>query len=279
MAWILLGVVTLLCLAALALSFFLWRKNRKCQTELAWLREVHDQYTRNPSILAHEIRSPLTVLIGNSELLRDEAVGKLNDRQIEMVARIETNANLLRDMAEDFLMSTRLDAQLFELKIQTFDIVSLIRQVVNDLASIRQANLTVNRRGRPIWVQADRRLIRQALTNLINNAINHAGLEARITIRPYRNDEGCVIEINDTGAGMSETEREQLFKPFTTGNTGRPGAGLGMMITEKIIHLHQGKILVDSIAQHGTTIFVILPYTNQKGKPSDDHRIMEGLGA
>ena len=269
MAWILTGCGLVFALVCLGFALFFRAKLSKSQTELAWLRDTHEQYTRNPSILAHEIRSPLTVLIGNSELLQDKTFGELSERQQEMVSRIETNAHLLQDMAEDFLTAARIDAELFELKLQTFDIVGLTRQVAADLSSARHANVTVTRRGRPIWVQADRRLIQQALSNLINNAINHAGIDAPITIRPYRNDEGCVIEISDSGSGMSESERKRIFEPFVTGNTRQPGAGLGMMITQKIITLHQGRILVDSITQHGTTIFVGLPYANRKG--NSDH--------
>lgn len=270
MEWMIYGGCIFLCFITLGLASFLWHRYQKTKIELDMLRKVHSQYIRNPSILAHEIRSPLTVLIGNSELLHDEAFGKLNSRQLELVSRIEANAQLLRDMAEDFLTDARLDAELFELKLQFFDIVPLIRQIADDLVSVRHANVTVTRRGLPIRLQADKRLIRQALTNLINNAINHAGAEAHVNVRPYRNDEGCVIEINDTGAGMTEQEREKLFQPFATGNTRQPGAGLGMVITQKIINLHQGRILVDSIAQHGTTIFVILPETNVKEEKTND---------
>lgn len=248
------------------LAHFWWAKYRKTNAELVLLRDAHEKYIRNPSILAHEIRSPLTVIIGASELLADEAFGELNERQSQLVSRIEQNSMLLQDMAEDFLTDARIDAEIFELKIQNFDVVALIRKIAEDLNSTSNVSISVHRRGRPIWIQADIRLIRQALTNLINNAIKHAGDGAKVMIRPYRNDEECVIEVSDNGVGMSSREKESLFTPFVTGQSRSPGTGLGMMITKKIIDLHQGRILVDSITQHGTTIFVILPYVNKQGR-------------
>lgn len=270
MPWFIAALCALLGVAASIYALYWRRENRRRQTELEWLRHAHEQATRNPSILAHEIRSPLTVLIGNSELLHDGTFGDLTPRQLELVSRIETNAHLLRDMAEDFLTAARMDTELFALKLQTFDAVSLIRQITADLLSVQNATISINRQLRPIWVQADKRLIRQALTNLINNAIKHAGAEAHIKVKPYRNEEGCVIDIIDNGAGMTEVERARIFRPFVTGNGNQPGVGLGMMITQKIITLHQGTIQVDSIADHGTRMRVILPDLDAKEETEDD---------
>ncbi|EEZ90747.1 ATPase/histidine kinase/DNA gyrase B/HSP90 domain protein [Mobiluncus mulieris 28-1] len=270
MPWIIAGCFFVTTLVALGYVLFLRRENHKGQIELEWLRQTHEQYKRNPSILAHEIRSPLTVLIGNSELLQDKTFGELSERQQEMVSRIETNARLLQDMAEDFLTAARIDAELFELKLQTFDIVSLIRQITGDLLSVKKARIKVTRRVRSIWVQADKRLIRQALTNLINNAISHAGDDASIEVNPYHGKEGCVIDITDNGAGMTEVERIRIFQPYVRGSSGQPGTGLGMMITKKIINLHQGRIQVDSIAERGTRIRVILPALEVKEETDDE---------
>lgn len=259
----------LLCVSGIGYILYLRREIRKRETELKWLRAAHERNNHNPSILAHEIRSPLTVLIGNSELLQDHTFGELNGRQQELVSRIQTNANLLRNMAEDFLTAARIDADLFELKLQTFDITSLIRQLTDDILSVRPSQITLTRHHRPIWVQADKRLIRQALTNLVNNAIKHAGDDAHITVNPYHNQEGCVIDITDNGVGMTELERVRIFRPFVTGST-QPGTGLGMVITQKIINLHQGSLEVYSVAEHGTRMRVILPDTKTSERTADD---------
>lgn len=270
MSWVIAGICALLSGIAGGYALYWRRETRKRKTELQWLQEAHQNYTRNPSILAHEIRSPLTVLIGNSELLRDETFGALNERQAELVSRIETNAKLLRDMAEDFLTASRIDAELFELKLETFDAVSLIRQITTDLLSVQNASISTDRKLLPIWIEADKRLIRQALTNLINNAIKHAGTDAHIKVKPYRNAQGCVIDIIDNGAGMTEIELARIFHPYVTGSSTQPGAGLGMMITQKIIALHQGRIQVDSVAEHGTRMRVILPDIDAKEETDDD---------
>lgn len=100
----------------------------------------------------------------------------------------------------------------------------------------------------------------------MNNAARHAGEDSAVTVEVQAADDEVVVSVTDTGVGMSEAERERLFEPFTVGGSRRPGTGLAMMITGQIVDLHGGRILVDTIDAHGTTVFFSLPLGDDSGR-------------
>ncbi|WP_116111819.1 sensor histidine kinase [Austwickia chelonae] len=217
-----------------------------------------------PSVFSHEVRTPLALIKGATELLAEQTPGPLNERQREFVATIATNAEHVIGMAEDLLTEARMANRLFRLDISAFDLHLLVRETVQSLRRIHSAPLRVIGQGRPLLIHADRGLIRQALFNVINNAARHAGPGVTITVEVTDSQDEVVIAISDDGAGMSEQTRAALFEPFAADSAHRGGTGLGMMITESILQEHGGRVLVDTVDDHGTTIFITLPTSAQE---------------
>ncbi|MBW3084282.1 Adaptive-response sensory-kinase SasA [Austwickia sp. TVS 96-490-7B] len=260
-------VLTALALTCttLALAGCLWGWYLSAQ-QVTRAREAADEAAEalrarleRPSVFSHEVRTPLALIKGAAELLAEETPGPLNPRQREFVTTITSNAEQVIGMAEDLLTEARMSSRLFRLDRELLDIRSLASDTVRTLRRIHDVPIRLSGQGRPLYIEADRGLLRQALYNVVNNAARHAGPDVTITVEVTEADGQIVVAVSDDGSGMSAKDRETLFTPFAVGSSHRPGTGLGMMITESIVTEHGGRVLVDTVDGHGTTFFLTLP--------------------
>lgn len=234
---------------------------QRTRGELARLRAFHEEQMRRPNVLSHELRTPLTVVRGAAELLLDESAGPLNPDQKRFVQTIAENSNQVIEMASDLLAEASLELDLFNLRLEWTEMRQLVRKCVAQLRRVHTASIRLDNHGAPLRMQVDPRLMGQAVTNVVNNAARHAGEGVSILVRVTESDETVTVSVSDDGAGMPPQDRALLFTPFATGGSRRPGTGLGMMITQRIVELHGGRILVDTISRKGTTVFLTLPRT------------------
>ena len=234
---------------------------QRTREELARLRAFHEEQMRRPNVLSHELRTPLTVVRGAAELLLDESAGPLNPDQKRFVQTIAENSNQVIEMASDLLAEASLELDLFNLRLEWTEMRQLVRRCVAQLRRVHTASIRLDNHGAPLRMQVDPRLMGQAVTNVVNNAARHAGEGVSILVRVTESDETVTVSVSDDGTGMPPQDRALLFTPFATGGSRRPGTGLGMMITQRIVELHGGKILVDTISRKGTTVFLTLPRT------------------
>lgn len=234
---------------------------QRTREELARLRAFHEEQMRRPNVLSHELRTPLTVVRGAAELLLDESAGPLNPDQKRFVQTIAENSNQVIEMASDLLAEASLELDLFNLRLEWTEMRQLVRKCVAQLRRVHTASIRLDNHGAPLRMQVDPRLMGQAVTNVVNNAARHAGEGVSILVRVTESDETVTVSVSDDGTGMPPQDRALLFTPFATGGSRRPGTGLGMMITQRIVELHGGRILVDTISRKGTTVFLTLPRT------------------
>lgn len=259
-AWGWAATITLLVALGLAAGGWLatHRKLGASRAEAAQLREMVKKRVERPNVFSHEVRTPLTLIQGAAELLAEETPGPLNERQREFVQTIVINAQQVVGLAEDLLTEAKIEAQLFELRLERLDLRALVRATVRDARRIHLAAIRLDDRGGPIILNGDRTLLAQALWNLVNNACRHAGEAATVLVAVSSGEGQGIVAVSDDGGGMSAHERAGLFQPFSVG-TQQPGTGLGMMITERIITQHGGRLLVDTVEGRGTTIFFTVP--------------------
>ena len=216
---------------------------------------------RRPNMLSHELRTPLTVVRGAAELLLDESAGPLNPDQKHFGQTIAENSNQVIEMASDLLAEASLESDLFNLHLEWTEMRQLVRECVARLRRVHTASIRMDNHGAPLRMQVDPRLMGQTVTNVVNNAARHAGEGVSILVRVTESEEIVTVSVSDDGTGMTPQDRALLFTPFATGGSRRPGTGLGMMITQRIVELHGGKVLVDTISRKGTTVFLTLPRT------------------
>lgn len=189
------------------------------------------------NIAAHELRTPIMPILVNVDLLT-ETLGTDNE-EIKIIVR---NAKRLHRLTENILSVTRIESKSLTLKKETFDINTLIENVVKDEGTHIESDkvkIIVKNDGRPIDIEADRDRISQVISNFLNNAIKFTKV-GTITISSRVQDEDVIISIKDSGPGIDPQIIPILFSKFVTKSD--KGTGLGLYICKGIIEVHGGVI-------------------------------------
>lgn len=210
---------------------------------------------------SHEIRNPLTMIAASVRLLEDD-VSNLGDQQKSFVSIIHQQADQAVSIADDLLIQSRIDAGKFSIHRTPTNLSALAREVVvamRPIAGHRGQTLTLDLPQYMPTVAVDPRAMRQALSNLLMNAVRHTSEGRTITTRLRDNSSAVILMVIDDGDGMSKDERRRLFEPFESGDLLGDGTGLGLNITRQLVEAHGGRILVDTRLRKGTAIMITLP--------------------
>ncbi len=239
------------------------------------VRELRHQVTVRNEFLAtmsHELRTPLNSILGFGQLLAENTAGDLSERQQTYVEQILGSGRHLLDLINDLLDISRIDAGTSELRIAAVAPAAVIAEVTAGLASIagdKGIELRTRLDDAPARVHADERQLRQALLNLVANAIKFT-VEGHVEVRVSEADGDLVIEVGDTGIGIAEDDLERVFQPFTQVDTGdrrrQGGTGLGLAITSRIAQMHGGTLTLQSTLGSGSTFTLRLPI---EGPPTE----------
>lgn len=218
--------------------------------------------------MSHEIRTPLNAIVGFSDLTSIEAFGPVGDaRYVEYANEIKGAASYLVDLVSDILDLAQIEADELRLSETTCDLGEAVREVVGLLAQLAESKgveLTHDVGDAPIWLYVDERRIKQALVNVINNAIKFTPAGGSIRTILDRVENGSArIRVIDTGPGMTPQQIEVALSRFgqvaDQAPNGRPSTGLGLPITMALIEAHQGVFAISSRPGKGTTVVIELP--------------------
>ncbi|MGV4302953.1 sensor histidine kinase [Trueperella pyogenes] len=241
--------------------------NRSITAQLAAARAEVKRYESQPAVVAHEIRTPLSLIEAAAELLVGQSPGPLNETQVGFVNTIFDNSQQAIGIAENSLVQRRLKDGNFLLRSDLVDIRDIIADAAQSLRRTTTIPIRVDVRGGVLPLYADEQLIRQLVWNLVNNAIRHSEGEDGVRVRVSQaEDGGALLEVTDHGNGMDSTDLERFFTAFATGSSRRPGSGIGMLVSQEIVAAHGGKLMVDTRPEVGTTIVVLLP----QGQPGGE---------
>lgn len=210
---------------------------------------------------SHELRTPLTTIRGFAELYRQ---GAMSDITL-LMNRIEGESARMGLLVEDLLMLARLDAQR-PLETKSVDVLTIAADAVHDAKAVapeRDISLKVlPGPGIPEVIGDDARL-RQVLANLVGNAIRHTPADSSIAICVGTTEKSVLLEVRDTGPGLSPEESEHVFERFYRADSSRTresgGSGLGLSIVAALVAAHDGTVTVDSTPGQGATFRVELP--------------------
>ncbi|MFH1860787.1 MAG: HAMP domain-containing sensor histidine kinase, partial [bacterium] len=220
------------------------------------------------SMVAHDFRTPLTVVKGYTALMLDGDTGTINETQQEFLKTIDESANRLLDLINDFLDVTKIESGNIEIKYMEFDLKELIASVIKEFSEIsRKKNvflqMNIHTQDELLQIEADKDRIRQVLDNLIGNAIKYTPENGRVFIEAGKfEDKNIMISIRDTGIGISVEEQKKVFDKFFRTKLGQQfssGTGLGLSIVKNIIEKHNGSITVESELGKGSTFTFVLP--------------------
>lgn len=211
--------------------------------------------------LAHEIRNPLSTIGMNLELLAEELEGEDSQRTRRMLRRIASLQSECRNL-EEILNAFLQFARAGELHLAPHDLNEIVTDYVEFLAP-QAGSMEVELRlhldtDLPV-VRLDKALMRQALVNLCRNAIEAMPDGGSIDLLTRTRNGSVVLEVIDTGRGMDEKTRSQMFQAFFSTRSG--GSGLGLPTVRRIIEAHHGTIVCDSEPGKGTRFTILLPST------------------
>jgi len=230
------------------------------------LRELDQAKSDFISTVSHELRTPLTSIAGYLEMLRDGEGGELPTDAAGMLSVVERNAVRLRNLIEDLLTQSRIDAGRLRLDVTTVDLGSVLGTVEEAMRPLATANgLQLQIIAPPgLKVEADASQLEQVFTNLIGNACKFTAAGGRVSVELASDeDEGVAILVSDTGMGIPEEEFGKLFTRFFRASNATaaalPGTGLGLAIVREIVHRHGGSVDFESEVGVGSTFTVWLP--------------------
>lgn len=213
--------------------------------------------------VSYELRSPLTNIIGFTDLLKTPGMGSLTERQAEYVDHISTSSSVLLTIVNDILDLATVDAGIMELNYSDVDLDDLLDEVSMQIADrLNENNVTLEilaPRGLGVIV-ADHQRLKQILIKLITNAANFAPDNSTITLSSWRDGVDFYFSVADQGPGIPEEMLPTVFNRFSSGKGGkRSGAGLGLSIVESFVNLHRGEVKIDTKAGLGTTVTCRIP--------------------
>jgi signal transduction histidine kinase len=232
--------------------------------------------------VSYELRTPLNTIIGFTEILVRQYFGTLNRRQMEYGEGILEASRQLLALIDDILDLALIEAGRLELDLVPTDIAKMVDAVAAlTREHARKVGIVlVVDCDRNIGVfTADERRIKQALFNLVSNAIKYTPSGGRIVILARRDKDGVMLAVRDTGSGIAEEYRDRVFEKFERGHggdghggDGHGGVGLGLALVKSFVLLHGGEVTLESTVGKGTCVTLWLPAT----PPAERPRLTEG---
>jgi len=212
--------------------------------------------------LSHDIKTPMTTILGYSKTLYDEIVVDEEQRR-RYLKYIYDKSIRVTDLVDELFMFSKLDNPDSQINRQEKDLSEFLRQVIveyYEMFSEKDMELQIDIPDNKIIYWFDEKLLYRAISNILENTIKYNPVQTNVFIRLKKSNEMISIEIGDDGTGIHEDLAETLFDPFVRGDKSRindGGTGLGLAITKKIVEKHGGRVYVNTKPLRGSKNFII----------------------
>jgi hypothetical protein len=229
------------------------------------LRDLDRSKSDFVATVSHDLRTPLTSIIGNTELLLDGDAGEIPPLQQKLIATVDRNARRLDTLVGDLLLLSRVESGTMRLDLRPVAIREVIDGALEALAAKLSDDiaLEVEAPAEPVLVQGDLDQLERVTTNLVGNALKFTPPGGRVEICVAPDPEQVRLQIRDTGMGIPEDELPYVFDRFYRSSRsqkkGSPGTGLGLTIVKSIVDLHHGTIEAAANPGGGTVFTITLP--------------------
>jgi signal transduction histidine kinase len=249
-------ITTVILAAAVAVLGILLRRTHR---DLAVMRRRVGTREDQFMFLAHELKTPLALVRASTELLLSGTSGAPTETQRSFLSEIEEATDRIGLLTDNILTESRIEIGVFQPTFMDYDVRRAIREVavaMRRLADRRNQRISLEYPQMLRSVSADPMLIRQAITNLVQNAIRHTSEGGTVMVSTFESDSDVVVAVWDDGSGMSPAERKRAFDQFVS-HSG--GTGLGLTIVQTIAALHGGAVRVDTSLGRGAAFLLVLP--------------------
>ena len=209
--------------------------------------------------LAHDIRGPLTAIVGFGEMLADGGLdGEEATKAAETIVR---NGQRLATLSDDVVALARIELGELELDIEQFDLAALVEEEVESRLAQRSIQCVVD--AEDTTIVGDKRRLRQSIDNLLGNAVKYSKDDTPIVVTLHGNTNSLSLDVSDQGIGIPNEELARVFDRFARASNARrakiAGTGLGLFLVRTFIERHGGRISVRSAVGVGSTFSVVLP--------------------
>lgn len=257
------ALVVLLGILLIIVIYYLWRTIRKLVRSKQAAEEANNDKTRLMTNIAHDLRTPLTVILGYAQAMMEGQVQKEADKE-RYIRKISEKVTYLSAVVDDFFLLARLEDNNLALRQEPVRLDCFLRQIVEDAelkAQAKQIQISLHvADGAAVFKNVDGVKLYRAIENIMTNAIAYTGRGGRIEVSAIPTVEGKVeIAIKDNGQGIAPEGLPHIFERYYKGGQARKEAiGLGLYIAREIIHRHQGEIRAESELGRGSVFYVVL---------------------
>ncbi len=230
--------------------------------DISYLKELDRLKSDFIHTVSHDLRSPLTSILGYTELI--ERSGPLNINQQEFLHRLQGSVQHITTLINDLLDLGRLEAG-FDTRREFVQLQNVLKYSLDMFeVQVKKKNITLIADIAPDLkaLRANPIRIRQMLDNLVGNAIKYTQPGGSVHVSMSMQGDQIILKVEDTGPGIPPEEQGRVFEKFyraTNTIDGVEGSGLGLAIVKSIVDSHQGRIWVESTVGKGTTFIVLLP--------------------
>jgi PAS domain S-box-containing protein len=234
--------------------------------DITYLKEIDRVRSEFVHTVSHDLRSPLTSVMGYSELV--ERVGPLNENQRDFLNRIRDGIQHITSLINDLLDLGSVEAGL-DTQRQFVQLEGVLRYTLDMLhGQIKSKHLKVQTEiTQPLpALRANPIRLRQVLDNVVGNAIKYSHTNGEIKITIHCEGDQMILQVTDEGPGIPFTDQQYIFDKFYRGSNISPeieGSGLGLAIVKTIVENHQGRIWVESAVGKGSSFFIVLPVPSE----------------
>lgn len=235
--------------------------------DITHLKELDRIKSDFVNTVSHDLRSPLTAILGYVELI--DRVGSVNEQQKEFIRRVQISVHNITALINDLLDLGRIEAG-FDARNEIVSFAGIIHFSVDGLQSRSEEKaqrLIIDIPGEMPQVLGNPVRLRQMINNLVSNAIKYTPPGGEVRIFARAEGEQIILQVSDNGPGIPPSDQPYIFDKFYRASnipSDTPGTGLGLAIVKSIVESHMGRIWVESIMGQGTTFTVVLPTTDRE---------------
>lgn len=248
-----------------------------------YVRELEELNTHKESVLAilsHDLRSPLTGIIGTADYLREDFHKMKSEEVQEMLDLLYQSSKDELDMLDYLVEWARIKyaSEVFSpIKIKLAEYIDKVFETLNDTASKNEINL-YHEIENDIEVFADGNMLISIIQNIVSNAIKHSKQGDTISVSANRKDDKIIVQVKDTGTGMSKDIIKNLFTPqlktLSEARKANKGAGIGLLLVKGFLEKNGGEIWVESVEGEGSSFYFTLPIEKPLYKTGSSEEIM-----
>jgi signal transduction histidine kinase len=239
--------------------------DKQLYLDVSRLSELNERKNAFVANVAHELKSPLSIIKGYAGILSDGGMGPMIDKQITALERIDQTVDRLSRLISDLLDLAQIESGKMQLNLERVDCKKLLNDIMLVYSeAVREKGINVKQEfpEQEVVIQGDVDRLTQVFVNVLNNSVKFTPEGGHITMAVVENNNFVRFNIKDSGPGMKSEYLNKIFDKFVSIKTSkREGTGLGLPIAKDIIIMHKGKIWAESEEGHGSQFIIELPKT------------------